>query len=174
MRFSLLIGLLFIIGCSSSKTYTVEDFNRVKGIATNDFKLDVTVAYPFNTNATNQVLTQVTMQRGDSPNRINLSGESVTFELRNDSLFTQLPFYGEQRLSTRYMSNPGIVVEAPISDNEIIINEEKKMITRKFNASGKDENHEFVIEFLKHGFSKIYVTSTSRTFMNYDAQLVDQ
>ena len=167
---------MLAISCKSSESLAerAEELNNLEKTLNNkDFKIDINTALPFNTNATTQVLNNLTRYTGNTANRINVNGYYITF--KNDSVTGYLPYYGEQRLSsTRYNNGLGIEFSGVPQDYELSKHQKKDAYIMQFTIKDdRDtvESYKIFITFFPSNTADVNIVSSHRNAIGYRGQL---
>lgn len=92
-----------------------------------------------------------------------------SLELRNDTVFSDLPYFGEA-YSAVLGGGKGLVFDAPISDLEIT--PEKKGKTRvRFTTKNEEDVYTYTLIFWENGSATINVQPMRRQFISYIGHL---
>lgn len=174
----ILLSTFIVVSCKSSES-TVESrqaLNDLEAILNSEnFKIDVNTVLPFNTAATTQVLNQLMRNTGNTANHISVSGYDITF--KNDSISGQLPYYGEQQISSgNYNGRLGIEFNDIPQDFSMTKHKKKDAYIIKFNIDdieNTSENLRIIITLFSNKATSINVTTSYRTSIGYRGQLVD-
>ncbi|MEG0462336.1 MAG: DUF4251 domain-containing protein [Bacteroides sp.] len=153
--FLLLLSLVVSVSAlyaQSKKEKKEEKEKAVKEVVeSGNFKIDVSRAYP---------------QGGRS---VQLS-PSYSLELRNDSVFSNLPYYG-RAYSIPYGGGDGLRFNAPL--------ETYKMETKKNNAikitfitRSKEDRFDFFIQIFPNGTAAIDVSMQQRQSISFSGELI--
>ncbi|GAB4164150.1 MAG: DUF4251 domain-containing protein [Winogradskyella sp.] len=180
-RIQLIVGLLILVivaSCKSRKTAAeqAEALGQLEElIANKDFKIDINAAFPFNTNATRQVLNNLTRFNGNTASRINVNGYDITF--KNDSIMGYLPYYGEQQLSSgRYNTDLGIEFAGIPKDYELFKHKNKDALVMKFTINdNRDtiETYKVFITFFPSKTADVNIVTSHRNGISYRGRLED-
>jgi len=183
LRILYCIGMLCILcNCKSSKVteeqkYTA-DINYLEMLMEKEtYYLDIEVAFPFNTAATQQVANALFLSRtGNSANRVDISGDGHFIEIQTDSVKGDLPFFGERRLNAGNYggTNSGIAFNGIKKNYQKTINKEKRKIEIKFktNQNGEpSESYDVSLEIFPNKSAVVNITPNFKTFMRYTGTL---
>lgn len=116
-----------------------------------EFKIDVKTANP---------------QRG----RTMFLTSSYSIELRNDSLFSQLPFYG-RAYSIPYGGGQGLVFNAPYSDYTVKKGKKKDRYTITLKANSEEDKHTYQITIFDNGSVSLTVNSHNRETISFNGDI---
>ena len=128
--------LLLTHSCGSQKqTVSPEQTEQLEEMVTNkSFLLDARWANPLATRSINAIASAGLLQPGSNPNRIDIIGTTSYLKVQNDSVFAQLPYYGERQFGSTY--NPadvGIQFKGIPKDFKILFNEKKQHYEFEFD-----------------------------------------
>ena len=104
-------GIVWLLGsCTGSKRVLSEEakMELKKQADSRSIKVKAEWAIPLTTNATARVLSSGLMPPGSNVTRINLINTPNAFEIRGDSLYVDLPYYGERQIGNEYPGSKGI------------------------------------------------------------------
>ncbi|BAO56335.1 DUF4251 domain-containing protein [Nonlabens marinus] len=167
----------FITSCSVTKTGTEAEYAALQErIQTGNIKIAVDAAYPLNTFASQQVLNSVLRGTGDNANRIDLTGDGYYLELGPRRVIANLPFYGERRQGGGYndISDSGIQFDAIPKEYDLELKKDKYQYDVNFLASKGTENYDVEVILFANGNAVIYITSNTRTRIEYRGKVVDE
>lgn len=166
---------LFMCSCTSSKNaVTQEQLNTFESlIASQNYSIISDFAYPQTTNATIQVLNSGILAPGNNASAIDLMGTSNFLRIKNDSVFSYLPFFGERRFAIEYGRNNGAIeMHGAISNYNVKAGKNNsKIISFTANTEGNIENFNVSITVYPNFKSELYVNGAARTFIRYDGLL---
>lgn len=172
-----LLAIVFAVSCKTSESATqrTEELNNLETTLNGkNFKIDINTVIPFNTNATTQVLNNLTRYTGNTANRINVNGYSITF--KNDSVIGYLPYYGEQRLSsTRYNNSLGIEFNDIPQNYQLSKHQKKDAYVMQFTINDDSdtvESYKIFITFFPSKTVDISIVSSHRNTIGYRGQLL--
>ncbi|WP_299113682.1 DUF4251 domain-containing protein [uncultured Winogradskyella sp.] len=175
------VGVLGLMWTCKSAKAVERKANELKTLEQlseqNNYRIDVQVAFPFNTQATTQVLNALLIQNtGNTPNRIDVGGNGNYIEIRKDSIKGNLPFFGERRINAGSYgaTEGGITFNDKLEDFTKLVNADKGKLILKFKTQQKNggtDNYDVVIEIFPNKNSIISVTPTYKTYMRYSGLL---
>ena len=174
------LGLLF--NCKSNtiaqdKTYSDELAQLQMLLDEETYYIDIEVAFPFTTAATQQVFNELFLSRtGNTASRIDVTGDGHFIEIKNDSVKGDLSFFGERRMNSGpYGStNTGIGFEGVPENYEKFINKDKRKLEIKFKTNQKDqtsESYDVSLDIYPSRRVEVRIASTFKTFMRYTGTL---
>jgi len=104
--------------------------------------------------------------------RINLIGNPNYLRINKDSADIYLPYFGVVHTPTAgFASERGIKVNGIIKNYKVELNDEKKKLTIRFDAKGKNDQFEFVVFVYKNKGTRLNINSNSRGSISYDGNL---
>lgn len=139
------------IGCASTKSVGTEEEQLAlkQLIESGEYKIEATMAYP---------------RRGRS---VPLTS-SYSVEIKNDSVFSYLPFYG-RAYTIPYGGGNGLNFNAPVQDYSVKYNKGAAEI--KFNAQTSEDLYRYTLNVYPDGTSNIDVVMQQRESMRYSGRL---
>lgn len=119
-------------------------------VESENYKIDVSTAYP---------------RRGKV---VHLSS-NYSVEVRNDSVFSYLPYYG-RAYSIPYGGGEGLIFNAPIDEYKM---ETKKKGAMKvnFTARSKEDRFQFAMTIFANGSTSVEVSSQNRESIAFSGEL---
>ena len=108
---------------------------------------------------------------GSSPNRINLGENSNYLKMKGDSVFIQLPYYGERQVVKTYGQAEGINYEGLANDLKINRNSDRNYYDIDFKA--KDRGESFICNLRLYGGTRglLTIQSNQRNQIRYDGTI---
>ncbi len=169
----LLISLIFLVGCTSSKelvkrSQSGKDIHEL--VASKSFKIVSDWANPM---ANSQMLSINFLPNGSSPFAITLVGNNNFLIQEGDSVRAILPFYGEQRFAKAYTDNAGIEMNGIPENYKLNFDEKKKEYKIHFKMKDKSEVYNVKIRMYQNLTTKIYVSSSHRSSITYSGRVKD-
>jgi hypothetical protein len=179
-RYTLNITILLVIGtllssCSVTKTGTAAEFNTLTDIVENNtIRIEADAAYPNNTYASQQIINQILINRGDTANRIDLQGDGAFIEFDDNNATASLPFYGERRQSSSYndVNDAGINFDAVPLDYEIERNDERRRYDISYTISDGTENYDVDVVLFANKTAVVFIWSNQRTRIEYRGRVI--
>ena len=168
--FLLVIGIA-VVGCSSQKkTVSEADKDKLEEmVSSKSFYLDARWANPLATRGVNAIASAGLLAPGSNPNRIDIIGTASYLEIKNDSVFAILPYYGERQFGSTY--NPqevGIQFKGVPEDLEINYDEKKEQYNFAFDIVNEHGEGFNVNGTLFPNFrTNFYINSTERLTIGY-------
>ena len=154
------LGIICLILCIGSVTVVAQSKqskkqkkeNAIKALVeSGNYKIDVTMANP---------------QRGKS---IMLTSP-YSLEVRNDSVISQLPFYG-RAYSIPYGGGDGLMFKAPLNEYNVVYNTKKKRVEIKMKAKTSEDTFEYNFDIYYNGSSRINVNMQNRESISYSGEI---
>jgi len=105
--FALLVITLCVVSCATQKnTVDIEKMAKLEQmVKTRNFQIDARWASPMATRSMTAIANAGLLAPGNTTNRIDINGVNSYLRVQNDSVFAELPYYGEIQLPLSY--NPG-------------------------------------------------------------------
>lgn len=154
---NILLLLVMVVGFSTlyaqSKQEKKEQKEQAvkKQIESENYKIAVNIAYP---------------RRGRT---IHVSGNySVT--IRNDSVFSYLPYYG-RAYSLPYGGGEGLIFDAPINEYRMVAHK-KGAVKIDFVARSKEDRFKYNMTIFSNGSVSITVNMQNRESINFSGALI--
>ena len=111
---------------------------------------------------------------GNTANRITISGYDITF--KNDSISGQLPYYGEQQLSSAsYNGNMGIVFNDKPQSFTLTKHKKRDAYIIKFNINDTEdpvETYRIIITVFSNNTADVNIIPSHRNGISYKGQLI--
>lgn len=168
----LLLATIFA-GCKSAATpMTTEEQQRLDQIVTErNFTMIAQWAEPTPDASINAMASAGLFPPGSSPSRINLGENTNYFKMKGDSVFIQLPYYGERQVVKTYGQAEGITYEGLADELEINKNTKRNYYEIDFRA--KDRGETFLINLRLYGGKRglLTVQSNQRNQIRYDGTI---
>lgn len=148
---AMLVGLPTLSSAQSKKEKKEQKKEAVKKeIVSEDYKIDINTAMPM---------------RGRS---ITLSS-AYSVEIKNDSLFSYLPYYG-RAYSVPYGGGSGLIFKAPLKDYTMKMDKKGNAII-KFSARSPEDLYEFNAKVFTNGTANIDVNMQNRQSISFRGEL---
>lgn len=100
---------------------------------------------------------------------INLNG-NYSVEIRNDSAFVHLPFYGRAYTAPMGLNDGGIKFNAPIDDYKLTTTK-KGVYKANMDIRTNQDNYRIYLEIMPDGTSTVRINSNNRSPMSYYGEL---
>ncbi|WP_323788876.1 DUF4251 domain-containing protein [Psychroserpens sp.] len=165
-----LFVILVIYACGSSKTeVTSEQLLELDLLVNNkNFEIISDKAYPHSIRSINRLQNLGLIRPGNSVSRINLSGNSNYLKVVGDSVYVELPYFGERQSNVAYNgSNSSISVENVMQNYKVEKNVDGNYFNISFDAKNQTETFSFSISVYPNLDTTIFLTSTSRFSIRY-------
>ncbi len=157
-----------VCSCSSSKS-TLSAAQREainKAITQQDYTIQLNVMEPLVTNAVAQVTNQLFLRTGNTSNRVDISSQGYTLKIKNDSIFTNLPYVGERQMGGGYNnSNSGINLKDVYTNYELT--QEANVSNITLYAKNTTESYNIRIAVSDTGYSRVQIFSSQRNTISY-------
>jgi len=160
---------LILVSCGSSKNAdatTNKELNE--WIADKSFEIESNFAMPTNTTAVNAVLNSNLLGPGMSSGQINLIGNPNYLRIKGDSIYADLPFFGERRMGGGYgQSDGGINIAGLAKDYKVTTKRGMYIITFSARDKKGTEGYNFILNLSPSLTANFSVNSTQRTTIQY-------
>lgn len=104
-------------------------------------------------------------------NRIDLTGNPNFVKIIKSEVSIFLPFFGRVFYPKRTNTEGGFKYEGRIDDYLVSMNENKKVLTVKFNTKTKDDHLQFILRITAGGAARLNVNSINRQTISYDGSI---
>ncbi|WJJ95409.1 DUF4251 domain-containing protein [Algibacter luteus] len=164
--------LVLAFSCKSSKSkFTDAEINALETlIESKHYTIESDWANPQVTYAMQQVLNSGLMQRGSSPNAISLIGNPNHLTIKNDSVTSYLPYFGERQMGAAYGDSGAIELQGLIENYEVSKGKRNNYIV-KFDAKSKTERFNVIILIFPNLKSALRIQSSSRFPIAYSGRV---
>jgi hypothetical protein len=115
-----------------------------------------------------QVANSGILQPGSTAGNISLTGNNNYVRIKNDSVFIELPFFGERQMGGGYNANTGFSYKGLYADYKESYNDKKQYHTVSFLVKEEPESLQFNINIYASFKTAIMLRSSHRTFISYD------
>lgn len=166
-----------LVACGGQKqVITAEDKAKLEEMVnTKSFRLEARWANPLANQSINAISSAGLLPPGSNPNRIDIRGTTSYLEIKKDSVFAILPYYGERQFGGAY--NPqevGIQFKGIPKDLEIRYDGKEQRYTFEFDiindyGEGFNVNGTLFPNFK----TNFYINSTERTTIGYWGNVED-
>lgn len=169
----LIVPLMFCsCGTKPSNTSSVKLEELKQMVEEKYYRIVSDKAYPQVTSSMNSLQNAGLVPRGSSVGQIDLISNPNYVTIKGDSIFAELPYYGERQLYSGYNgSDNSVSVKGLYSDYSVIQNKKNNSYTIKLNAKSETESIQFVITLFPNLKSSILLSSTSRRPIRYSGQV---
>lgn len=156
--------------CKYSHYYNRSGKNQLDELVVSELlHLQVNWANPLSTRAVNSALTAGLLPPGSNPSRIDVVGTSSYLKIEKDSVFAQLPFFGERQFGGAFNTQEvGIQFEGIPEDLTMSFDEKKQRYEFEFdiiNEHGEGFNINGII--YPNLTTSFYINSTERSTIGY-------
>jgi hypothetical protein len=167
------LGLAVFSACKSAGVpLTPEEQARLDRIVTDrNFTMIAQWAEPTPDASINAMASAGLFPPGSSPSRINLGENTNYFRMKGDSVFIQLPYYGERQVVKTYGQAEGITYEGLANDLKVNRNADRNYYDIDFTARDRGEN--FICNLRLFGGQRALLTvqSNQRNQIRYDGNI---
>lgn len=172
MKHRVMIVVLFFglfLNCSSSKTTaTPSQIAALDQLVTNQsFVIVSDWALPQSTRSLMMLQNAGLLAAGDSASRISLIGNPNELRINNETVSSQLPFFGEVQSTTGYNgSDNSISFDGEMKEFRVVQNENSSY-TIMFDARSNSENFDVIIHLYPNLRSEIILKGAKRFPIRY-------
>ncbi|MGL5635628.1 MAG: DUF4251 domain-containing protein [Bacteroidales bacterium] len=157
-RIMYLASILFVLSSCATKAYIPKNEKEARkmeqvetAVANGDYLIEIANAVPM------------------GGRLINLNG-NYTVEVRNDSAFVFLPFYGRAYTAPMGLNDGGIKFNAPI-DNYKLTTTKKGVYKVDMEIRTNQDSYRIYLEIMPDGTSTVRINSNNRSPMSYYGEL---
>lgn len=151
LLFLLIVGISDIIGQPTKKERKEQREKEVKEqIVSENYKINVSTAYP---------------RRGKS---VHLTSP-YSLEIRNDSVFSYLPFYG-RAYNIPYGGGDGLIFKAPIHEYKMEMNK-RGAAKVEFVTRNNEDRFQFSLNIYSNGSTSINVYMQNRESISFSGEV---
>nr|WP_315151408.1 DUF4251 domain-containing protein [uncultured Flavobacterium sp.] len=100
---------------------------------------------------------------------IDLTTNSNYFQLKNDSIHSEMPFFGRAYSGVGYGSGGGLDFKGPIKDYSIEKSKKKYLI--KANVRGQSDSYSVLLTVFFDGGASLNINSNNRAPINYSGRI---
>ncbi|MCK0131368.1 DUF4251 domain-containing protein [Flavobacteriaceae bacterium F08102] len=98
---------------------------------------------------------------------MDLSGNFNYLRFKNDSVFAELPFFGERYMGGGYGNDGGIKFEGAPENLTITPNIRKKKVQLEFSISEHQERFDVSLHIFQNNTANLDITSSNRSYISY-------
>lgn len=175
LKISIAFSVLVLAACGGQKKISSpEELAKLdKFVNAKQFNLNARWANPLSTTTMNAISTSGLLPPGSSPNRIDIIGVASYLEFKNDSVFAQLPYYGERQFASTYNpADAGIQFEGVPEDLDFSFDEKKQEYNFKFDITNdQGEGFNIVGTIFPNYRTVFYINSNERLTIGYSGTM---
>ncbi|TXD84058.1 DUF4251 domain-containing protein [Subsaximicrobium wynnwilliamsii] len=162
---------LFACGSSKSTATPAEIENLKKMVEQRAFEIESDYAYPVTTTALMSLQNAGLFLDGSNASSVSLIGNPNYLRVKGDSVFAELPYFGEVQMPSYPSRDNGIHFKTLLEDYEANQNEKSKAYDLKFGANGTDESYNVFITLFPNGRSSIRISGSKRNSIEYTGEV---
>ncbi|WP_298535361.1 DUF4251 domain-containing protein [uncultured Algibacter sp.] len=166
--------VLLSLSCKSSKSVAsqveVDNLNAI--INSKSYRIESDWAYPQVTTAVQNAMNSGLVQPGSSSSSISLIGNSNFLEVKNDSVQSYLPYFGERRMQVGYGSSDSAIQFDGVVENYKVNPNKKGGYDISFEAQSKSEKFNVNITIFPNLNANIGVNGGSRLGIRYSGKVI--
>ncbi len=149
---AIILGITLQLNAQSKKQKKEETQKAIRElIEAQKIKVEVDIAYPM---------------RGPSKNLTS----NYSVEIRNDSVFSYLPYFGIA-YSVPYGGGKGLIFNEQVTDYKLTF-DKKGTANIRFKTRTEEDNFTYTISIYTSGTASIYVTPTNRQSISFGGEFV--
>jgi len=175
VKYALGLMALVLSSCGGQKETvpTAEMAQLEEMVKSKTLHLDARWANPLSTRSMNSIANAGLLPPGSSPNRIDIIGTASYLEIRNDSVFAILPYYGERQFGSVYnASDTGIQFAGIPEDLELNYNDKKRHYEFEFDVVNEHgEGFNINGTLFPNLTTRFYVNSNERLTIGYSGNV---
>ncbi|MCX2719634.1 DUF4251 domain-containing protein [Lentiprolixibacter aurantiacus] len=164
-------GIIWALGsCSGTKkAVSDETIKELKQQAdSRSIKVRAEWAIPLTTTAMASVYNSGLLPPGSNVSRINLMQTPNSFEIRGDTIYADLPYYGERRIVSGYPGVSGIDFKAPMENYKSEFLDKEGSYRINFDASFGTERFDIMVKLFPGQKAVLMFYSTQRNPIRYE------
>lgn len=100
---------------------------------------------------------------------IDLTTNTNYFRVKNDSIHSEMPYFGRAFAGVGYGSDSGLSFKGPMSN--YIIKKNKKNFVVKTNVKGSSDSYSIVLTVFSDGGATLSISSNNRNTISYRGEL---
>ncbi|NRA92454.1 MAG: DUF4251 domain-containing protein, partial [Psychroserpens sp.] len=132
------------------------------------FEVISDLAYPQNTSAMNSLQGSGLLQPGSNVNQINLIGNVNYLRIEGDSIFAELPYFGERQMNVSYNgADSSVIIENILQNYEVKPNEKDNSVLISFNAKAQTEILRFTLTLYPNMKTSMFLNGPTRFPIRY-------
>ena len=164
-------GIIWLLGsCSGTKNVVSEEakLELKKQADSRSIRVKAEWAIPLTTNAMANVFTSGLLPPGSNVSRINLIGTPNSFEIRGDSIYADLPYYGERQITADYPGGKGISFRGLIEEYKTGFEKRDNSQRITFDTEDRAERYDVTVKLFPGQRAIIIFYSTQRNPIRYE------
>lgn len=167
------IGVLLIasvLACGGQREITeTERLDLERAVRTPAFKIQMQWAFPLS-NTASQYLNNLQPGVRANGNRIYIDDGNNYIQLKNDSVFVELPYFGTRQISGGLPGNVGIRVAEALKDWELRPIKKTNERSLQISTKHKGESYDLSIHLFSKGKATVVVNSSQRQSIKYEGR----
>ena len=164
----LLIGSL--LACGSQKEITESQrLGLERAVTTPTFKIQMQWAYPLS-NTASQYLNNLQPGVRANGNRIYIADGSNYVQIKNDSVFVDLPYFGTRQISGGMPGNVGVQIKEALKDWELRPEKKANQRSIRIATKHKGEYYDLSIHLFAEGKATLVVSTSQRQSIRYEGR----
>lgn len=181
LLFVISIGILLLSGCNATnqlakKELLSKQFSEVETlINTKQYAVEITKVFPFNTSGTAEVLNSILLPSGGgaSAGSIDVNKQGYFIKIIDEKSKSDLPFFGERRISKGYGSDTGgIIFDDNYRNYSVLKNKKKKSLIINYEINDATESYGVFITVFASKKVSITINSSHTANISYAGELI--
>lgn len=173
---SILAIALFILffSCGSSKTESTpeQQIKLSQLVQSKDFEITSDMAYPQVRSGMNSMQDSGIIAPGNSISQIDLTGNTNYVKIVGDSIYAELPYYGERQMNVAYNgSDTFISIKGLVQDYSVKESLKDNSYNISFSARTKTELLQFEINIFQNLNTTMFVNGPTRFPIRYTGKV---
>jgi hypothetical protein len=167
-------GSFILNSCSSSQSKaTPEQLNELTELIQNkNFEISSDMAYPQVTSAMLSVQNSGLIPPGSSINQISLIGNVNYLRIVGDSIYADLPYFGERQMNAGYKgSDTSISINGALQNYEVMKHSQDDSYSISFNTKTQNEVFRFNINLFPNLNTTMIVNGSTRFPIQYSGKV---
>ena len=163
-------GCLLFNSCSSSKVKASPEqiMKLTELVNAKNFEINSDMAYPQVSSAMNSIQNSGLIPPGSNVNQINLIGNVNFIRIKGDSIYAELPYFGERQMNAGYNgSDASISIENTMQNYTVNTNSKDDSFTINFNAKTDREVLRFNITIFPNLRTDVVLNGPTRFPIRY-------
>ena len=166
-----ILGIIYILGgCQAGKSVVHPEDEQALEQLVNAKRIRVKAewARPLTTTGMASVVNAGLLPPGNNAARINLINTPNTFEIKGDSVFVDLPYFGERQIVSTYPGGQGINFEGEMENYKVKRSAKDSSYRITFDASDKTERFDISVHLFPGQRAVLTFYSSQRNTIRYD------
>ena len=167
-------GIIYILGgCKATSATTNPEALKAleQQVNSRNLRIKMDWAIPLTTRGLASIANAGLLPPGNNIARINLINTPNSFEMRGDSVYVDLPYFGERQIVTDYMGGKGISFTGAIENFKSGWNRKDDSYRLTFDTSDRSERFDVSLRIFPGQRSILVFYSNQRNTIRYEGTL---